>query len=218
MHLIMFDIDGTLVDSSGFEDPCFLRAAREVLGADISSDWEGYAQVTDTGILAEALERLNVPGDRAAIRARILEVFTDLVADHLANNPDDASEIRGASSFIRRLKDLANVRVAIATGGWAETAKLKLRAAGIDFNGCGFASSADARSRTEIMRIAESRIPGNPVFESRTYFGDAPWDKEACRLAGYRFVLIGNRLENELQFKDYRDQDGILTGLGLEAS
>lgn len=48
----IFDIDGTLVESSGFEDELYVAAVRDVLGdVCIRESWSTYRHVTDTGIL-----------------------------------------------------------------------------------------------------------------------------------------------------------------------
>ena len=41
-HLIMFDVDGTLVDSTRFDEECFLKTAEILFGIEISSDWDSY--------------------------------------------------------------------------------------------------------------------------------------------------------------------------------
>ena len=49
---VIFDIDGTLVESSGFEDDLYVAAVRDVLGdVCIRKAWNTYRHVTDTGIL-----------------------------------------------------------------------------------------------------------------------------------------------------------------------
>ena len=53
MRLIMFDVDGTLVDSTGFDEECFLKASEILFGIEISSDWDTYKYATDIGILEE---------------------------------------------------------------------------------------------------------------------------------------------------------------------
>ncbi len=213
MHLIMFDIDGTLVNSYGFDEACYLKAARMVLGVDISPKWEEYSYATDVGILDEAIDRYSISGNRTVIHQEFRRVFTKLILDYITMNPQDVCEIRGAAEFIRHLKTLENVKVAIATGGLEETAKLKLNAANIDHNGCAFASSSDHHKRTEIMKVAESKASGNLSFESITYFGDASWDKEASENLNYRFVLVGNRIDHGIQIDDYQHQDNVLSKL-----
>jgi beta-phosphoglucomutase-like phosphatase (HAD superfamily) len=54
MHLIMFDLDGTLVDSTKVDSGCYLQALVDVFGFDldrIDRDWGNYPHVTDAGIL-----------------------------------------------------------------------------------------------------------------------------------------------------------------------
>jgi hypothetical protein len=62
MHLVMFDIDGTLVDSNGFDGELYAPAMREVTGADVDRCWQSYRHVTDGGILAEVLAPLAAGG------------------------------------------------------------------------------------------------------------------------------------------------------------
>ena len=40
MKHVMFDVDGTLIQSYGFDETCFVAAVKEVTGVDLVSDWE----------------------------------------------------------------------------------------------------------------------------------------------------------------------------------
>jgi beta-phosphoglucomutase-like phosphatase (HAD superfamily) len=55
MHLVVFDIDGTLVDSGSFETELYVRAIKTVLQIVIEDDWNHYRNVTDGGILDQAI-------------------------------------------------------------------------------------------------------------------------------------------------------------------
>jgi phosphoglycolate phosphatase-like HAD superfamily hydrolase len=215
LHLIMFDVDGTLVDSVQFDAECYLNAAQTVLGVKISSDWEGYKHATDTGILYEVIDRYKIPGQKSKILQEFRNVFVGLITESIVKNPGGVREIEGASRFIRYLRSQKNVRVAFATGCLAETARLKLEAAGIDVDGCAFASASDHPSRTEIITIAESRAAPEVPLDSRTYFGDASWDKKASQSLGYDFILVGNRIENERRILDFEDMESVLDLLNL---
>ena len=138
----------------------------------------------------------------------------------LRNNPGSKNfkrvhEIKGASHFIQDLINRENVRVAIATGGLEETAKFKLEAANININGCAFASSSDHHLRTEIMKISEARAFSDVPFESKTYFGDASWDKEASAFLNYNFILVGDRIKHEFKIDDFQNIESILSILNL---
>lgn len=215
LHLVMFDIDGTLIHSCDFDETCYLEAAREVLGIKISPDWNHYHDPTDAGILNEILERYEISGDRREICKKFKRVFTNRISDYIRRNQGKVYEIKGAAQFIRYLCRQKNVEVAIATGGWEEPAKLKLEAAGIDIEKCAFASSSDHYSRTGIMQMAESRIRNHDSFMSRTYFGDAPWDLEASKKLNYTFISVGNRIKHTLQLDDYIPMEKAIAVLGL---
>jgi len=43
MHLVMFDIDGTLTQTTKVDEECFVRSFKDVFGfADIDTDWSHY--------------------------------------------------------------------------------------------------------------------------------------------------------------------------------
>ena len=51
MHLVMFDIDGTLTQTMKIDEECFVRSFKDVFGfADIDTDWSRYPHTTDSGI------------------------------------------------------------------------------------------------------------------------------------------------------------------------
>ena len=215
MHLVMFDVDGTLVDSTRFDEECFLKAAEVLFGIEISPDWDSYKYATDIGILTEVIDRYKIPGDKSTLIQEFRKIFFELISDHINCNPGCIFEIRGAAEFIKELLKKKECRVAIATGGWGEAAKQKLKAAGIDITDCAFASSSDHYSREGIMRVAESMAAKSDKFVSKVYFGDAPWDKKACENMSYRFILVGNRFEHEISIQDYSNKNHIFSMLNL---
>jgi len=208
----MFDIDGTLVDSMGFDAELFARAVRAELGDDVAIDetWLSYRNVTDSGILDEILAQRDFGRPAAELEPRIRRRFAALVRDHLAQNVDSLREIPGAKALIETLLVTPGVRVAIATGGWAETALMKLRALAMPVDSLALATSSDARERTRIMRIAERRALAGTAPRRRTYFGDGSWDQRASRELGYEFVAIGRSLAHEPRFDDFSDHDAVL--------
>ena len=107
------------------------------------------------------------------------------------------------------------VRVAVATGGWKETALIKLRAIGLDPLRLPLASSSDAMSKVDIMRIAERRTLPNEYAKRKTYFGDSRYDKEVSRELGYNFIAIGETVDYHLRYPNFLDAESILDDLGL---
>ena len=212
MHLVMFDIDGTLVDTSGFEDDCFVRAIQSEYSTDIDTDWSTFKHVSDSGIVNELTKNISDAEERRFIFDRIQFRFVEFVRERLASIA--APEIAGAAEFIEHLKKNGDVVLALATGGWRASAELKLVSACIDFSGIAFASSDDHFDRSEIMRAAQYRT-GRERFETRTYIGDGVWDKAASKALGFNFILVGNKTSNHQQIDNYYDKAGVEAYIGL---
>lgn len=215
MQLVMFDIDGTLVDSNDFDGPLFAEAIRDVLGLSVDTTWKSYRNVTDSGILEELLSEDDFRWEREVLYEQVKNQFVGLTQDYMSRHPDAVTEITGARTLIARLRECPEIQIAIATGGWRETAELKLDAVGIEHRDLPLATSSDAISRTEVMLLAEQRAAARSPFSRKWYFGDAEWDKRASEELGYEFVAVGPRAAHRVAFPDLSDLAGILRVLGL---
>jgi RimJ/RimL family protein N-acetyltransferase/phosphoglycolate phosphatase-like HAD superfamily hydrolase len=190
---LIFDLDGTLVDSSGFEDECYVAALREALGdLRIDPDWSRYRHVTDAGILGQIVEENGVPEPGKIVR-EARAAFGRRVADYLATG-GSCNAIPGAASTMTHLAG-AGFRFGIATGGWSHTARMKLERAGIEVEGLVLSSCDDAPDRIGIMSDCLGRLGGTPG--NVVYFGDGPWDVAASAKLGWRFIGVGERLRGK---------------------
>lgn len=191
MDAHIFDIDGTLVDSNDVDGDLFLEAVRFHLGAvNVRSHWSHYTHVTDTGILNELL-RDNGIEHTPNLEASIRSSFVELVASHVTTNGPFA-EVRGARKFVNSLLQNPNMSVAYATGGWVESARIKLESAGFPVAEVVLSAADDHPERQEIMKLALNKL--GDVFDSVTYYGDAPWDQVSAESLGWNFVAIGERI------------------------
>ncbi|MDH3691417.1 MAG: HAD hydrolase-like protein [Gammaproteobacteria bacterium] len=211
----MFDIDGTLVDSDAFEEELFLTAINDALNVTVSCDWHKYDHVTDSGILHQIIDTHSSKADREQLHFEVKTRFVQLTHEHIQKNPGSIREIQGAREFMLELLKSSNTCVAIATGGWEETAKLKLDAIGIDPDGLPFASGSDAISRANIMKLAEARTTSSAPFTKKTYLGDRSWDKKASAELGYNFIAVGDKVDHYAQIPDYSSKTKVLELIGL---
>ncbi len=199
MHAVIFDIDGTLIDSSSEDEEIYKQAVEHVLGkVRFRPGLDDYDHVTDAGILLQTLEDNGVPPDDDLIH-HIQNEFCALIRDHVVK-AGPFREIPGARTILRRLHDSDIHAVAIATGGWQRSAIIKLETAGFDIGGIPLASSDDALDRTSIMQVALASIGDS--FESVTYFGDGPWDQQACVCLGWSFCSVGPALNGLSSFAE----------------
>jgi phosphoglycolate phosphatase-like HAD superfamily hydrolase len=207
MNLVMLDIDGTLTQSYEYDREIFGIAIAEVLECPlVNADLNGYIDKTSLGVTIEAIQRVtgNVPKARQIeeVKSKVLRYFEKMYLE----GPGTFCEVPGASIFLERLRNLEEVGVAIATGCWRREAIFKLQASGLDVNGIPMATSDDDRNRQRIMKIATERaleFYGCPTFERVVYLGDGPWDLQASRTLGYRFIGIGPRVQ------DLKDSEGF---------
>ncbi|NDY94348.1 HAD family hydrolase [Wenzhouxiangella limi] len=214
MHVVCFDVDGTLVSSAGFDGELYAEVIRDVLGVELKADLSQYQNVSDSGILAEIIERFPDANERTRLARDVQGKFVECTKRYVADHPHLIREVPGAVALVEALRRSPKVAVCIATGGWAETAVLKLRAIGLDPSGLPMATSSDAVRRTEIMRLAESRATQG-VITRRTYFGDGAWDKIAAAELGYGFVAVGHGVDHHVSYPDLRDLETILGQLGV---
>ena len=198
-HAVLFDIDGTLLHSAAADDALYREAVRRTLGdVRLRPTLHDYEAVTDSGVLGQILRDNDVPGDPLD---EVRSLFVQLLERHVDTHGPFV-EIPGASDFLRRLDASLDHAVAFATGGWRESAMFKLDSAGFEWSGLPLASSNDHHERTSIMEIALSRLGGR--FESVTYYGDGPWDRDACLALGWDFVAVGPELGG---LESYDDQE-----------
>jgi phosphoglycolate phosphatase-like HAD superfamily hydrolase len=219
MHLVMFDIDGTLTESMKVDEECFVRSFKEVFGfADIDTDWSHYPRTTDSGIFRDIFTSHlgRSPAAREVLRFR--QHFIQLLVTASAQSP--FAPVAGADRLLSQLARRGSYRVALATGSWRDSARLKMASAGMCFDDHPAASADDALDRESIIRLSKQRAAeryGEP-FACTVYVGDGVWDARACRSLGIPFIGIGagsraTQLSTEgavCVFPDFSDADMFL--------
>jgi beta-phosphoglucomutase-like phosphatase (HAD superfamily) len=221
MHLVVFDIDGTLTDTNLVDGKCYWRVIREVLRlSGEQPEWSNFHHVTDIGIA----EELSVRHHRRPLSSLDIEAMgsylTALLDIALARKDANVLQIPGASEILSALSKSSELAVALATGGLRRPGELKLSRAALPFKLLPFASSNDAISRADILRIAAGRAADKHAtqFARFTYVGDGVWDVKAARELGWDFIGIGSgeqayRLRQagaEIVIPDYRPADAFL--------
>lgn len=189
MPIAVFDIDGTLTDTSAVDMECYEAAVRSEVGVEIPRDWPGLPDVTDVTILEAACERSGLPVPDVRAQQRIAARLGGLLALALREAPHRFRPLPGATEVFAHL-EAAGWRVAIATGAWRPSAVVKLEGAGIRYLDLPLASATDHPARTEIIRHAVRGVEaeeGEPVV----YLGDGVWDARAAEALGFGFVGVG---------------------------
>ncbi|HEY6200938.1 MAG TPA: HAD family hydrolase [Candidatus Binatia bacterium] len=191
--LVLFDIDGTLVDCGKAAGKAFSAAFHEAFGVACPIfKAEEVSGLTDTAILMEVVRRLNIdPDDLELRRDRAFAIYARNLERELMLNP--AKELPGASRAVQRIKSIKNCAVGLLTGSTMATARVKLETAGISFDQfvCG-AYSEDGELREALPPAARRRFAELYGAEPRTTIlvGDTPRDVQAAHATGCEFIGV----------------------------
>ena len=208
MIAVIFDIDGTLVESFHFDGIIYASAVKDVLGEVIIKDnWNQYKNVTDTGILRQIMDENKIceEGQIGKVRKK----FGELVRRHLENSGECRPK-KGVIGLIDKLLSDQRYKIGFATGGWGHTAEMKLQQAGFDLKNMVLFSSDDSDERVEIMKKCLLALGSR--FNRIVYIGDAEWDIQAAEILGWHFIGVGKRLEGKCEFwvEDFSDHSSFM--------
>lgn len=189
--VVLFDIDGTLIDGGGAGRRAFEKATATLLGREGLLDGLRLDGMTDQLIARAALCRAR-PG-----RAPDDRDVQELLGAYLARIDAEvaASEryrvLPGAAELVSRLAG-GGARLGLCTGNLRGGARAKLGRAGLferfEFGGFG----EDAAQREEILEVALTRASAaGPIDRSQVWVvGDTPRDYEAARASRVRVLLV----------------------------
>jgi phosphoglycolate phosphatase-like HAD superfamily hydrolase len=195
--LILFDVDGTLIDVAGAGRRSMEGAFREVLGVD-GLERAGavpYAGRTDPLIFASMAEACGV--DPATFRERKDDLVRSFVRalELEMQRPDPRRRVLpGVRALLERLEAMDGVHLGLLTGNLEAGARIKLEPFDLNrfFPAGGFAS--DDPDRRTIARVAHGRMSELTGIdfppEAVTVVGDTDHDVDCARANGFRAVAV----------------------------
>lgn len=229
MHLILFDIDGTLISTDGAGMRAFQSAVYDVFGIRVEKGIIRPDGKTDPLILKEVLQYYGSPdlsGDD--LRNKVFAKYLGYLKSEMrqAKESGRVQILPGVKSLLDALESRADFAVGLATGNLKEGAGIKLEHAGLDgyFHFGGFGS--DSEDRTMLIKIGIQRgiehVSPASVHGSFV-IGDTPFDVEHGRAAGAGVISVASgrydigRLRTcnpDLVLSDLTPVEAILSFLG----
>ena len=196
--LVVFDVDGTLVDAAELDNASFDLGFRDATGAGLPvAVWSEFEEITAGAIIRRAA----ADGEVVRLQGRVLENFLARLQRGFEADSAAIQPFPGAVEMFNLLKSRCDFRVAIATGCWEETARFKLRSAGFILTDVPFASGSDHERRSEIISLAVKRAGSS--LAAAVYVGDGVWDLRAANYLGIPFIGVGREVE-KLRREDAR--------------
>jgi phosphoglycolate phosphatase len=204
-RLLLFDIDGTLIDSGGAGIQSLKDVLQHQFGIDDDLRGIEVAGKTDTGIVHQILRKQKIELSEKRVAA-----FLDLYADFLARElPQRKGRLLpGVAELLPKLQARRQNVLALLTGNIAEGARLKLRHYGIwDFFEFG-AFADDHHDRNELGPFAQRRAREKHAIDfSATeidVIGDTPHDIACGKAIGARTIAVATGSYSRAQLSEYQ--------------
>ncbi|MGE5234373.1 MAG: HAD family hydrolase [Acidobacteriota bacterium] len=217
MRLILFDIDGTLLDCGRQVRPLFAAALEEVFGT--TGDVHGYdfAGKTDPRIVFDLMTGSGVPREAVCegmplLRQRYLERLESGL------RREEMRLLPGVADLLERLSGRPELDLGLLTGNWEMGARIKLGRFGLNrfFSFGAFGDDAVERSELPPVALRRAAAASGRLFTAAETLivGDSVLDVACARAHGVRALAVatGRTAATDLQAAG---ADWVVTDLGI---
>lgn len=200
--LLLFDIDGTLLDTGGKGMTALRKTAIEVFGSD--GPPLDLAGSTDLGILSNLYVHFEIEPEEQ-LTHRFFEIYHRHLEDSLASNPAEGRVLDGVFDLLEELVVGQHAQLGLLTGNTELGAAIKLRHYGLDGRFSFGAYGSDRADRNLLGHIALERalaVTGKTFTPERTLIiGDTPKDIACAHAIGAKCLAVatGNFTAEQLE-------------------
>jgi phosphoglycolate phosphatase len=190
--LLLFDIDGTLLQVDDATRQAINKTFSEIFGIKNPQQNVPFAGRTDLGIFKDVALTLVGRPLSGEERQKVVERYLKLLPEELARCPFRL--MPGVTELLPLLAARKEIILGLETGNLEPAAYMKLRRGGIDgyFSLGGFGS--DSQERSELIRIAitQARNLNHGTIPDKNIFliGDSPHDIAAGRKVGINTIAV----------------------------
>ncbi|MEH6401991.1 MAG: HAD family hydrolase [Sneathiella sp.] len=193
-NLVVFDIDGTLMHSAGYDESMFKRAHAEHLGSELTNaHWGNFTHMTDHAINTEFFERTHGRPATVAEVTDIKNTFFGYIKAAHEEAPEKFTPVKGSINAVNQLLETDGWSICFASGGWGVSSSFKLSTLGFD---AALHPSAFGDTHGDRLTLVKSAIAAAAAVEQIDKFdriisiGDAIWDVETARILDLAFIGV----------------------------
>lgn len=194
--LLIFDIDGTLIDSVLGYHEVIINAMTDLGIREIDSNFNALKHHTDSYALKYNYENFF----KKELPIALLNDFEDLIVMYLKSQPKTIA-IKGVSEVLAQLEN-SEYAIVFATGSLPESAIYKMNSAGLPMEMALLATSKTSFSRegfvTEAIQKAKNFYKATE-FEEIIAVGDGIWDLKTAQNLSLQFIGIGAKNKSVME-------------------
>ena len=230
MKLVLFDIDGTLLNCNGAGKSAIGEAIKSIFGFDGFPKGYSLAGCTDGQIINDILLHYNVPQDIIdEKKASVFDAYYNYLEIFTASGKYKKNLLPGVLPLLEKLKSLdQQIILGLLTGNLKKSALLKLKLFDIDnyflYNGDLFgAFGSDHIKRTELVNIATDRafkMTGKNFYEKDiVVIGDTKNDILCGKHCNVKSIAVATggysydellKYEPDYLFNDFSDTQKVV--------
>jgi phosphoglycolate phosphatase-like HAD superfamily hydrolase len=221
MKLLLFDIDGTLIDTGGAGSRSLNLSFEEIFSIKNAFKDITMAGKTDIQIMKEGIRKHNLPYNDKIIQ-KIVETYIKNLSIQINNNNKHIKP--GVKDLLELLsRESSNYAIGLLTGNIEEGARIKLGAFGLNHYFPSGAFGSDSEDRNELLPIAVEKykkILGIPIkFKDCIIIGDTPRDVYCAKPYGASCIAVATgpysygellRTEADIVIKDLLDTRTVI--------
>lgn len=188
--VLLFDIDGTLIDSAGAGGGALLRAFQEGFMIDQAQPVALHGR-TDLGIMTELLENHEIVASEGNLR-RLCELYFASLPDELSRR--GGSTLPGVQALLPRLTERGGCRIGLLTGNMPISARLKLEHFGLwhhfEFGIFGDRALHRPLLAEPALEFLAAEVMENLPPQNIVIVGDTPLDMELAVAMQVRSLAV----------------------------
>jgi phosphoglycolate phosphatase len=190
MHVILFDIDGTLIDSGEAGSRSLNLSFAELFSIGNAFQGISMAGKTDTEIIKEGMQKHGISAEGN------FEFFISIYLEHLRKEIDNKKKHvkPGIYELLEELTAIGDIQLGLLTGNIESGARIKLEPFDLNKYFPTGAFGSDDEDRNKLLPIALSRFEERCRRKIRVnesvIVGDTPRDVQCAKIYGARSLGV----------------------------